>query len=88
MGELDEELGTEKEFKDIWCEISNKWCHPDGIMDTLMERAKDKNLPSWTFMIPMKYNKEDLRDIEELREYVSRFRELLGLIIKKYNTSI
>lgn len=89
MTEFGKDLRIGNEFKDLWKEISEKWIHTKGIMNNIVENiAESSNLPPWGLFIPMEYTKDDLNELKQLNENVSKFGNLLKKSIENYLDSI
>ncbi len=84
---LMDELGKELEvnFVSLWGRLSQDWIHTKGIMDGVVDQLIEKSdVPPWALVVPMNYGKNDLDTINELRNHISKFRNLLTAVMVKY----
>lgn len=85
MKELRRKLGLENYFVALWGKLSQDWIHTTGIMDRVVAQVVEKSdVPSWALVIPMNYAESDFDTIIELRNRISKFRNLLTAVMKRY----
>jgi len=83
MMELGKKLGSN--FVALWGKLSQDWVHTKGIMDRVVAQVVEKSdVPSWGLVLPMYYAESDLDTIDELRNRISKFRNLLTAVMEKY----
>lgn len=83
MDELGKALGLN--FVSLWGRLSQDWIHTKGIMDRVVGQVIDKSdVPPWALVVPMNYGKSDLDAINELRNQISNFRNLLTAVMMKW----
>jgi hypothetical protein len=89
MRQLGRQLGVDKEFADFWNELSRKWIHTKGIVDRVVDRlAEESDVPPWALVVPLNYTEDDVDDLDNLREQISRFRGLLQVTMEQYQQAI
>jgi hypothetical protein len=77
-------LGIQGDFSDLWRRLSNEWIHAGGLMKRVVDYvANRQDAPPWGLVIPMRYNQNDLPDINDLRQEIIRFRRILNTIMKE-----
>jgi len=85
MEKLGEELGVANGFVALWGKLSQDWVHMKGFTDKLVGYVSEKSdMPPWALVIPMNYTEKDLDILEELRDRISQFRNLLRTSMEKY----
>ncbi len=85
MKNLGRKLGLENYFVALWGKLSQDWIHTKGIMNRVVAQVVEKSdVPPWALVIPMNYAESDLDTINELRNHISKFRNLLKTVMKKY----
>ena len=84
MKELDKHLGLNKDSYTLWCELSERWLHAKGIMAGITEHImKKSDVPAWGLVIPMRYSRDDLGDLDELQKCLAQFSRILGVAMKE-----
>jgi len=82
MKDLGKELRVGNDFKNLWRQLSQDWVHTRGIVDGVVNHLVQKSdVPPWALIIPMSYGANDLGTINQLREQIVKFRELLAVIM-------
>jgi len=85
MDEIGEEIGVGDKFRIMWNSLSENWAHTKGLANNVVTHVIEKeNIPPWALGVPMHYVQDDLETINELRQQISIFRNLLELSIKAY----
>lgn len=68
----------------LWKKLSKEWVHTEGIVRRVIDHVvKQKDTPPWALVLPLPYNKEDLQKINELGQYLLKFRKILKDMIKR-----
>jgi hypothetical protein len=84
MKELDKYLGLNGDSYTIWRELSERWVHARGIMDGIVDHVIEKSdVPPWGLVIPMRYSRDDLSDLDELQKRLAQFSRILGVAMKE-----
>lgn len=89
MMELGKQLGLGRGFVALWSKLSQDWIHTKGVMDRVVSHVVEKSdVPAWALVIPMNYTENDLEALDELRNRISQFRELLTATVEKYQQEL
>jgi hypothetical protein len=84
MKELDKHLGLNGDSYTLWCELSERWLYAKGIMAGITEHImKKSDVPAWGLVIPMRYSRDDLGDLDELQKRLAQFSRILGVAMKE-----
>lgn len=79
MKDMDTELGVGNRFIAMWGKLSREWAHGGGSMERVVKEIEVQgSVPTWALVIPSPYVVEDLGSLEELRKWLSEFRELFA----------
>jgi len=84
IGLAENNLGIQGDFSDLWRRLSNEWIHAGGLMKRVVDYvANRQDAPPWGLVIPMRYNQNDLPNINDLRQEIIKFRKILNTIMKE-----
>ncbi len=89
MRKLGNEVGVGNEFHAMWKSLSEDWVHTRGFVNNVVTHISEKtDAPPWALGVPMNYVQSDLGTIDELRNQISRFRNLLKTTMEKYKQEL
>ena len=84
IGVAENTLGIQGDFSDLWRRLSKEWVHPGGLMKRVVDYvANREDAPPWGLVIPMRYNQNDLPEINSLGQDIVKFRKILEIVMKK-----
>lgn len=76
LGDLEKDTGIE--LNKVYGRLSDDWIHTRGFAEKVVDFTKTHSqLPSWTWILPITLNENDLEIIDELNRDVALFRALL-----------
>jgi hypothetical protein len=76
-------LGIQGDFSNLWRRLSKEWIHAGGFMKRVVDYvANRQDAPPWALVIPMRYNQNDLPNINDLGQEIIKFRKILNTIMK------
>ena len=82
VDDLGKDTGVESEIYRVYGQLSNDWVHTRGFAEKVVTLTSDnKQLPSWSWILPISLDENDLTTINELNNYIAIFRKLLGKTI-------
>jgi len=74
--------GIESEVSRVYGKLSEDWVHTRGFAEKVVNLSSDnKQLPSWSWILPITLGENDRSTINELNEYIAIFRDLLAKTI-------
>lgn len=69
----------------LWSKLSRNWLHFRGIAQKLRERIETYGFPpSYSIVLPIKYDEEDKKDLQELTKRIKETRKLLKISFEKW----
>lgn len=84
---LPEVIGKEaaNETLKLWSKLSRNWLHFRGIAQKLRERIETYGFPpSYSIVLPIKYDEEDKKDLQELTKRIKETRKLLKISFESW----
>ena len=85
MKQMDGLVDTEHRFLGLWRALSQEWIHTGGIVAKIVGHVMTApDLPSWAFVVPMRYVQSDLPMVEQLGQIVRKYRGLHADVSRVY----
>ena len=94
VGKLMEEVGgilmiKKKKITSIWHKISKEWIHAKGVINRVVKAfIESEETPPYRVVLPIHYEKRDVREIKELGKQITEFMKFLYLVIESWKTYI
>jgi len=67
--------------------LSGRWIHSSGLMDRIVDSVINRQMtPGYAMVVPIPYDEAEIKDLSELRDYLSAFRAIAKKVFEGWQS--